>query len=66
MAAAGGYFGGHIAFPKRELGDAYDRALNQLVFKPLGMRATTPDFRKALAGNHAAGHAPDVDGNMCV
>ena len=66
MAAAGGYFGGYIAFPKRELGDAYDRTLTQLVLKPLGMRATTPDFRKALAGNHAAGHAPDVDGNMRV
>ena len=29
---------------------------------PLGMTSTTFDYARALAGNHAAAHAPDVDG----
>lgn len=66
MAAAGGYFGGHIAYPDRELGAAYDAAMQQLVFGPLGMRATTPEFGSALAANHAAGHAPDIDGQIRI
>ena len=66
MAAAAGFIGGHVAYPRRELGAAYDRAMDTLVFDPLGMTATTPDFRRALAGNHAAGHARDVDGTVRV
>lgn len=64
MAAAAGYFGGHTLYPRRELGAAYDAAMQRLVFDPLGMTATTPDFRRALAGNHAAGHALDIDGKI--
>jgi CubicO group peptidase (beta-lactamase class C family) len=45
-----------------ELGAAYDRAMQSYVFTPLGMKATTFDFARALAGNHAGAHAPDVDG----
>ncbi len=32
------------------------------VFDPLGMTSTTFDFARALAGNHAGAHAPDIDG----
>jgi CubicO group peptidase (beta-lactamase class C family) len=32
------------------------------VFEPLGMKATTFDYAKALRGNHAWSHSPDVDG----
>jgi CubicO group peptidase (beta-lactamase class C family) len=32
------------------------------VFDPLGMTATTLDYARALAGNHAMPHAPDIDG----
>ena len=32
------------------------------VFGPLGMKATTFDYAKALKGNHAFPHAPDIDG----
>jgi CubicO group peptidase (beta-lactamase class C family) len=32
------------------------------VFRPLGMTATTFDFTRALAANHAAAHAQDVNG----
>lgn len=63
MAAAGGFAGGHALHPQLELGVAYDRAMQELVFDPLGMQATTFDFTRALAGNHASPHARDADGN---
>ena len=50
------------SIPKLELGAAYDEAMQTQVFDPLGMTATTFDFARALAGNHAAAHAPDIDG----
>jgi len=62
LASAGGYVGGHVAFPDRELGAAYDEAMRTQVFAPLGMSATTFDFKQALAGNHATAHGADVDG----
>src|SRR5215470_2865490 len=36
--------------------------MQTLVFDPLGMTATTFDFSRALAADHAAAHAPDIDG----
>jgi CubicO group peptidase (beta-lactamase class C family) len=62
LAAAAGFVGGHVAFPARELGSAYDEAMLTRVFRPLGMTATTFDFKRALAENHATAHAPDIDG----
>jgi CubicO group peptidase (beta-lactamase class C family) len=62
LAAAAGYVGGHVANPSLELGAAYDEAMQSRVFDPLGMSATTFDFTRALAGNHATSHAPDIDG----
>ena len=62
LAAAGGFVGGHVAFPGLELGSAYDSAMSTLVFEPLGMHATTFDFEAAQGGNHARPHAPDIDG----
>jgi CubicO group peptidase (beta-lactamase class C family) len=62
LAGAAGFAGGHVAFPKLELGAAYDEAMSTLVFRPLGMTATTFDFTRALASNHAAAHAQDVNG----
>jgi CubicO group peptidase (beta-lactamase class C family) len=62
LAAAAGFVGGHVVFPKLALGVAYDKAMQTRVFDPLGMKATTFDFKRALAGNHAAAHAVDVDG----
>jgi CubicO group peptidase (beta-lactamase class C family) len=63
MAAAAGYTGAHVLYPKLELGEAYDKAMQTLVFDPLGMSNTTFDFAKAQKANHAAPHAPDIDGN---
>jgi len=66
MAAAAGYTGGHVAFPTLELGAAYDTAMQTLVFGPLGMTSTTFNYSRALAGNHASPHAPDVDSKTSV
>jgi CubicO group peptidase (beta-lactamase class C family) len=62
MAAAAGYTGAHVLYPQVEVGAAYDRAMQTYVFDPLEMTATTFDFARALSGNHATAHAPDVDG----
>jgi CubicO group peptidase (beta-lactamase class C family) len=62
MAAAAGYTGAHVLYPEMEVGAAYDRAMQSYVFDPLGMKATTFDYARALAGNRASPHSPDVDG----
>jgi CubicO group peptidase (beta-lactamase class C family) len=62
LAGAAGFVGGHVAYPTLELGAAYDEAMANRVFGPLGMTATTFDFSRALAGNHAGAHAPDIHG----
>lgn len=62
MAAAAGYTAAHVLYPQMEVGAAYDRAMQTYVFDPLGMKATTFDYARALAGNHANPHSPDVDG----
>jgi CubicO group peptidase (beta-lactamase class C family) len=66
LAAAGGFVGGHVAYPSMELGAAYDEVMRTRVFEPLGMKATTFDFARALAANHATAHAPDVDGKPAL
>jgi CubicO group peptidase (beta-lactamase class C family) len=62
LAAAAGFIGGHVAYPELELGAAFDRAMQAMVFGPLKMSATTFDFAKGQAGNAAVPHAPDIDG----
>ena len=66
LAGAAGFVGGHVAFPSLPLGAAYDQAMADRVFKPLGMTSTTFDYAKALAGNHATSHAPTVDGKPAL
>jgi CubicO group peptidase (beta-lactamase class C family) len=62
LAGAAGFVAGHVMYPDLELGAAYDKAMQAQVFNPLGMKATTFDYKRALAGNHAVAHAPDIDG----
>jgi CubicO group peptidase (beta-lactamase class C family) len=62
MAGAAGFTAGHVLFPDLELGEAYDRAMQKEVFDPLGMKATTFDYARALSGDHAQPHAPNIDG----
>lgn len=66
MTSAAGYIGAHLVYPNRELGAAYDAAMQRKIFEPLGMHETTFDMRRALAGNHASPHAWDVDGRPAV
>jgi CubicO group peptidase (beta-lactamase class C family) len=66
LAAAAGFIGGHVAQPELELGAAFDKAMQTLVFAPLNMSATTFDFAKGQAGNAALPHAPDVDGKPAL
>jgi CubicO group peptidase (beta-lactamase class C family) len=40
--------------------------MRTLVFQPLGMTSTTFSYGKALAGNHASPHSPDIDGKTSL
>jgi CubicO group peptidase (beta-lactamase class C family) len=66
MAAAAGYLGGHVAYPDLEIGAAYDRAMQEMVFDPLGMKSTTFDFTKGSAGNSCTAHSTDIDGKPAL
>jgi CubicO group peptidase (beta-lactamase class C family) len=62
MAAAAGFAGGHVLYPDKDLGAAYDAAMQALVFDPLGMKSTTFDYATALHAEHAMPHGTNVDG----
>jgi CubicO group peptidase (beta-lactamase class C family) len=66
MAAAAGYIGAHLVYPNLELGAAYDKAMQEKIFDQLGMKSTTFDYARALAGNHATPHGDDIDGKPTV
>lgn len=66
MATAAGYIGGHLVYPSLQLGAAYDKAMQTMVFDPLNMNVTTFDYARALASNHATPHGDDVDGKPRV
>lgn len=64
IAAAGGYVGGHVAYPDLELGQAYDRTMAERVFTPLGMTRTTFDYDRAMRGNSARAHGVTPLGDL--
>ena len=67
LASAGGYVGGHVAYPENSLGEAFDLAMQELVFDPLGMASTTFDYDTALgSGDVASPHSVDVNGDPAV
>jgi CubicO group peptidase (beta-lactamase class C family) len=66
MASAAGYIGGHLVHPDMELGRAYDAAMREDIFTPLGMKDSTFDMARALSGDHASPHGDDVDGKPSV
>ena len=66
MAAAAGYIGGQVAYPGSELGAGYDKAMQALVFDPLGMHNTTFDYAKAQTGDYAAPHGYDINHKVQV
>jgi CubicO group peptidase (beta-lactamase class C family) len=64
MAAAGGYLAGSVAYPDLEIGAGFDRAMDELVFRPLGMNDTTFDMERAKAGNFASPHGAGINGSI--
>lgn len=66
LASAAGYVAGHVLTPGKDLGAAYDEAMQKRIFTPLGMKTATLSIDKALAGNHASPHGNDVDGKGVV
>lgn len=62
MAAAAGFIGGHVAYPEGDPGAGFDRALEERVFRPLGMHSTTFDRGRVASGNHADLHGQDAEG----
>ncbi|HLJ27266.1 MAG TPA: serine hydrolase domain-containing protein [Candidatus Angelobacter sp.] len=66
MAAVAGYVGAHLVYPNKELGAAYDEAMQRKIFDPLGMKTTTFSMERALHGNHASPHGDNVDGKPSV
>jgi CubicO group peptidase (beta-lactamase class C family) len=66
LASAAGYTGAHLYLPSRDLGAAYDEAMQTQVFNPLGMKDTTFDMERAQHGNFASPHGDDVDGHPTV
>ena len=63
MVAAGGYVAAHALRPGQEVGAAYDAAMQELLFGPLGMKSTTFDYARVLRGNHAMPHGDAFDGS---
>jgi CubicO group peptidase (beta-lactamase class C family) len=66
ITTAGGFIGGHIAYPQERIGMSYDQVMEERVFKPLGMMNTHFSFERALKGNLAAPHGMDPDGKPAV
>ncbi len=62
MVVAGGFAAAHAYAPKLKLGPAYDRAMRELVFEPLGMKASTYDFKAIARTEHASPHPVDLHG----
>jgi CubicO group peptidase (beta-lactamase class C family) len=61
LVAAGGYAAAHSFEPQLPLGDAYESAMNRLVFEPLGMRATSVLHNDSA--EDAAPHSHDLSGS---
>jgi CubicO group peptidase (beta-lactamase class C family) len=63
MASAAGYLGGSLAYPNMELGAAFDRAMQDRIFGPLGMRDTGFSFAEGMRGDWSPPHGLDLDGH---
>jgi CubicO group peptidase (beta-lactamase class C family) len=63
MVGAGGFIAAAALKPGQEVGAAYDQAMQQLLFGPLGMKNTTFDYAKVMRGNHAMPHGDAFDGS---
>ena len=66
LVAAGGYAAARSFAHECPLGSAYEQAMQQLVFDPLGMTHTTLHQEEACRDRAAAPHAIDVDGKPAL
>jgi len=66
MASAAGYIGAHVLYPDMELGAAFDRAMQEVIFNPLAMHDTTLSMEEGQKGDFASPHSNDVGGNVAV
>ena len=64
LAAAAGFIGGHVAYPKLEDGAAYDKAMKDLIWTPLGMNDTNLVDPRTVKGNYASPHADTLTGKI--
>lgn len=62
MVAVGGFVAGHLARPEDELGPAYDRAMTERVFQPMGLTTATLDFAEVVKGPFAHPHSKNLQG----
>lgn len=62
MAAAAGYVGGHLVHPELNLDAAFYRSMDEKIFGPLGMTATTFDFDRAMKTDWARPHGDMITG----
>lgn len=62
LVSAGGYVAARAYAPDLPIGAAYDRAMQHLVYDPLGMTRTTTDFAAVERTDHARPHALDLPG----
>jgi CubicO group peptidase (beta-lactamase class C family) len=61
LASAAGFITANQVHPDLPLGPAYDQAMHELVFEPLGMRRSTLSFEEVLATDHAMPHSFDLN-----
>ncbi len=61
MASAAGYVAAHLYYPDMEIGAAFDRAMGEHVFGPLGMRDTDFTDARRITGNIASPHVDNLD-----
>ncbi len=64
MASAAGYLGAHIIYPGMELGAAYDKAMDERIFAPLGMTRTTHSAARAMQSNWARPYDVTIRGEV--
>lgn len=64
MAAAAGFVGAHVAYPDLDMGTAFDLAMKERVFEPIGMTDTSFDYDAVLKGNHATPHGWNIAGEQ--
>jgi len=66
MASAAGYIAAHMIHPDMELGAAFDRAVQERIFDPLGMKDSTLSMTEGAKGNYASPHSDDINGKIAL